>query len=122
YAVTIPEGTDSVTVHVVTKSTLAFQRKDGHRYTVGFEGGEPVEVNFNANLNEDPQNIYSVFYPTVAGRVVEKKVPVKVGNTGETMLEISPIDPGIVFEKIVIDLGGYHPSYLFGKESEIRRK
>lgn len=122
YAVTIPEGTDSVTVHVVTKSTLAFDRKEGHRYTVGFEGGKPVEINFNANLNEDPQNIYSVFYPTVARRVVEKKVPVKVGKTGETMLEIAPLDPGIVFEKIVIDLGGYSPSYLFGNESPHIRK
>ncbi|MDE5813670.1 MAG: glycosyl hydrolase 115 family protein, partial [Muribaculaceae bacterium] len=121
YAVTIPEGTDSVTVHVVTKSTLAFSRKEGHRYTVGFEGSEPTEVNFNANLNEDPENIYSVFYPTVARRVVEKTVPVKVGKTGETMLEIAPLDPGIVFEKIVIDLGGYEPSYLYGKESTVTR-
>ena len=78
-------------------------------------------MNFNANLNEDPQNIYSIFYPTVARRVVEKKVPVKVGKTGETMLEIKHLDPGIVFEKIVIDLGGYTPSYLFGKESEVKR-
>ncbi|MDE6741240.1 MAG: glycosyl hydrolase 115 family protein [Muribaculaceae bacterium] len=121
YAVTIPESTDSVTVHVVTKSTLAFDRKEGHRYTVGFEGGEPVEVNFNANLNENPENIYSVFYPTVARRVVEKKIPVKTGKTGETLLEIAPLDPGIVFEKIVIDLGGYEPEYLFGKESPVAR-
>ncbi len=122
YAVTIPEGTDSVTLHVVTKSTLAFDRKEGHRYTVGFEGDTPVEVNFNANLNEDPENIYSVFYPTVARRVVEKKVPVKTSKTGETMLEIKPLDPGIVFEKIVIDFGGYSPSYLFGKELNYTRK
>ncbi len=121
YAVTLPEGLDSVTVHVVTKSTLAFQRKEGHRYTVGFEGGEPVEVNFNADLNEDPQNIYSVFYPTVARRVVEKAIPVKTAGSGNTIFEISPLDPGIVFEKIVIDLGGYKPSYLFGKESEVKR-
>lgn len=122
YAVTIPEGLDSVTVHVVTKSTLAFQRKDGHRYTVGFEGADPVEVNFNSDLNEEPQNIYSIFYPTVARRVVEKAVPVKTAGSGETILEISPLDPGIVFEKIVIDLGGYQPSYLFGKESAHRRQ
>ena len=29
-------------------------------------------VNFNANLNEEPENVYNVFYPTVARRVVEK--------------------------------------------------
>ncbi len=121
YAVTIPEGTDSVTVHVVTKSTLAFERKEGHRYTVGFEGGEPIEINFNANLNENPENIYSVFYPTVAQRAVEKKIPLKINKNGETMLELSPLDPGIVFEKVIIDLGGYTPSYLFGKESDYQR-
>ncbi len=121
YAVTIPEGLDSVTVHVITKSTLAFDRKEGHRYTVGFEGAEPVEVNFNANLNEDPQNIYSVFYPTVARRVVEKAIPIKTAGSGQTILEISPLDPGIVFEKIVIDLGAYQPSYLFGPESQLKR-
>ncbi len=121
YAVTIPEGLDNVTVHVITKSTLAFERKDGHRYTVGFEGSEPVEVNFNGNLNEEPQNIYSVFYPTVARRVVEKQVPLKVAKSGEAILEIKPLDPGIVFEKIVIDLGGYENSYLFGEESPYQR-
>ena len=121
YAVNLPVETDSVTVHVVTKSTLAFDRKEGHRYTVGFEGESPVVVNFNYNLNEDPENIYSIFYPTVARRIVEKKVPIKVSKTGEIMLEIKPLDPGIVFEKIVIDLGGYEPSYLFGNESEHKR-
>ncbi|MDE5839912.1 MAG: glycosyl hydrolase 115 family protein [Muribaculaceae bacterium] len=121
YAITIPEGTDSVTVHVVTKSTLAFDRKEGHRYSVGLEGNDPVEVNFNQEMNENPENIYSIYYPTIARRVIEKKVPLRVSRTGETVLEIKPIDPGIVFEKIVVDLGGYTPAYLFGKESPNRR-
>ncbi len=121
YAVTIPEDIDSVTVHVVTKSTLAFDRKEGHRYSVGFEGSEPVEVNFNWNMNENPENIYTIYYPTIARRVIEKKVPLKVGTKGKTLLEIKPLDPGIVFEKIVIDLGGYRNSYLFGKESPYQR-
>ena len=80
-----------------------------------------MEINFNSDLNEDPQNIYNVFYPTVARRVVEKSIPVKTAKTGETILEVRPLDPGIVFEKIVIDLGGYEPAYLFGKESKHRR-
>ncbi len=122
YAVTLPEGLDSVTVHVVTKSTLAFERKQGHRYTVGFEGAAPIEINFNEDLNEEPQNIYNKFYPTVARRVVEKSATVKTAGAGESILEIRPLDPGIVFEKIVIDLGGYTPTYLFGKESPNRRK
>lgn len=117
YVIHLPEGTDSVKVHVITKSTLAFDRKEGHRYTVGFEGETPVEVNFNANLNEAPENIYSIYYPTVASRVVEKIIPLMANKSGEATIVVSPLDPGIVFEKLVIDLGGYTPQFLFGKET-----
>lgn len=122
YRFQLPETVDSVAVRVVTKSTLAFQRRDGHRYNVALDGAQPVTVNFNKNLNEDPENIYSVFYPTVARRVVETVTELPVTGKGDLhTLEISPLDPGIVIEKIVVDFGGYQPSYLFGKESEAKR-
>ena len=108
----------TVKVHVVVKSTLDFLNKGGHTYSVALDGGQPVTVNFNSDLNESPENIYSRYYPVVAKRVVEKVVelPLSQGiNIHE--LTVSPNDPGIVFEKIVIDLGGYKPQYLFGKES-----
>lgn len=125
YSLEVPEGVDSVDVRVVVKSTLAFARQEGHRYSVGFEGCEPEVVNFNGDLNEAPENIYTVFYPTVARRVVEKVVRLAVpgGKSDRRVsLVLSPMDPGIVFEKIVVDFGGYSPSYLFGRESDCRKK
>ena len=124
YKLTIPQKADSVTVHVIVKSTLAFHNKEGHKYTVGFEGGQEETVNFNHNLNEDPANIYSIYYPTVARRVVEKKVRMKLPASadGTYTLNFRPQDPGIVLEKIVVDYGGYQPSYLFGNESPCKRK
>ncbi|MDE6391011.1 MAG: glycosyhydrolase, partial [Duncaniella sp.] len=125
YSLRLPEGTDSVEIHVVTKSTLAFSRHEGHRYTVGFSGAEPVEVNFNANLNEKPENIHTVYYPTIARRVIEKIVTLPVPETsadGSVTLSLSPLDPGVVFEKIVVDAGGYRKSYLFGEESPVTRE
>jgi hypothetical protein len=74
---TLPQeakGMKTVKVIVVVKSTLAFQDVKGHKYTVGFRGGNEETVNFNHNLNELPENVYSVFYPTVARRVIEKEV------------------------------------------------
>ena len=120
----LPAGTDSAKVTVVVKSTLAFSRKEGHRYTVGFNSCPADTINFNHNLNEDKANIYTVFYPTVARRVVENTVtlPVKPDASGFATLTLSPLDPGIVFEKIIVDLGGYKPGYLFGKESPYRRQ
>lgn len=124
YKLTIPQKADSVTVHVIVKSTLAFHNKEGHKYTVGFEGGQEETVNFNHNLNEDPANIYSIYYPTVARRVVEKKVRMQLpaSTDGTYTLNFRPQDPGIVLEKIVVDYGGYQPSYLFGNESPCKRK
>ena len=112
------DGVKTVKVHVVTKSTLDFLDKGGLVYDVAIDGCQSVAVNFNKNLNEKPENIYSVYYPTVAKRVVEMVVelPLDAGEKVHT-LTLHPQDPGIVFEKIVIDLGGYHPQYLFGKES-----
>lgn len=123
YKLRVPAKADSVTIHVIVKSTLAFHNQTGHRYTIGFEGGQTETVNFNGNLNEDPENVYSIYYPTVARRVVEKKVRMKLpaSSDGTYTLRYQPLDPGIVLEKIVVDYGGYQPSYLFGNESPCSR-
>jgi hypothetical protein len=121
YRLQLPDDVNKVKAHVVVKSTLAFKNKDGHRYQVEITGGNKAEVNFNVNLNEAPENIYSVFYPTVARRVVESVVEMNTTG-GEVTLSLTPLDPGIVFEKIVVDYGGYKPSYLWGEETPKKHK
>ena len=103
-------------VIVVVKSTLDFLNQGGLRYRVSLDGGEPQVVNFNSLLNEKPENIYSIYYPTVARRVVESAVSLTAA-AGQHELKIEPLDPGIVFEKIVVDCGGYQPAFLYGDES-----
>ncbi|MDE6486055.1 MAG: glycosyl hydrolase 115 family protein [Muribaculaceae bacterium] len=118
YKIIAPEaGVDSVDVHVVVKSTLDFLHIGGHTYRVALDGCEPAVVNFNSDLNESPENIYTKFYPTVARRVVEKVVRLPLGSGNEHMLTLQPMAPGIVFEKIILDFGGYEPSYLFMDET-----
>ena len=123
YRVRIPEGTAVADVHVITSSSLAFCRKEGHRYTVAFEGGDAVEVNFNGELNEEPENVYRLTYPTVASRIIEKVVslPVPQGD-GYRTLVIRPLDPGVVLEKIIVDTGGFKREYLHYRESPNKRK
>ena len=112
------DGAKTAKIHVITKSTLDFLDKGGLVYDVTLDGNSPVSINFNANLNEKPENIYSIYYPTIARRVVEKEVELPLAASQDIhTLTIHPQDPGIVFEKIVIDLGGYQPQYLFGRES-----
>ena len=123
YDFVIPEKVDSVEVIVVVKSTLAFHDPKGHEYKVGINNGPMETVNFNYNLNEDPENVYTHYYPTVARRVVEKRVKLPLGKpeNGKYTLTLKPLDPAIVFEKIVINYGGYKNSYLYMDESELKR-
>ena len=83
-----------VRVIVVVKSTLAFQDVKGHKYSVGFRGGNKVTVNFNRDLNELPENIYDKFYPTVARRIVEKEVTLELPASNENtfILDFSPLN------------------------------
>lgn len=82
-----------------------------------------MTVNYNHDLNEHPENIYTIFYPTVARRVVEKQVrlDLPVSQDGSYIIDFSPLDPAVVLEKIVVDYGGYKKSYLYMNESPCRR-
>ena len=110
-----------VKVHVVVKSTLDFLNVGGHEYTVSLDGSEPKTVNFNKTLVDRQPYMYSEFYPTIARRVVEKVVELPVASGDIHELTICPKHPGIVFEKIVVDCGGYQPQYLFGEETSVLR-
>ena len=121
YKFTLTSDVRSVNIHFVLNATLAFARREGHRFTASIDGGPAKEINFNGRLNEEPENIYSVYYPTVAIRVVDAVESSDISSAGEHTLTIKPIEPGTVFEKIVIDCGGFEPSYLFGTESPVAR-
>ena len=116
-----PSPLTSVKVHVVVKSTLDYLNVGGHEYTVSLDGSEPQTVNFNKTLLDKQPYMYSEFYPAVARRIVEKVVELPVGTADVHELTIRPKHPGIVFEKIVVDCGGYQPQYLFGEETNVLR-
>ena len=122
YQFTLPtDAPQTVKVRVVVKSTLDFLNIGGFTYTVSLDNSEPQDVNFNETLVDRQPYMYSDYYPAVARRVVEKVVelPVRQGDIHE--LTIHPKHPGIVFEKVVVDFGGYKPSYLFMEESACQR-
>ena len=125
YRFALPEGTKQVKVHIIVKSTLDFLNVGGHECLVSLDGGQPATINFNKTLLDKQPYMYSVFYPTVARRVIEKEVtlPLETSNfklqtSNVHELTLCPQHPGLVFEKIVVDYGGYKPSYLFGTETE----
>ena len=98
-------GKQKVRIHVITKSTLDYLNKGGLTYGISLDGASPVEVNFNKDLNEKPENIYNIYYPTIATRIVDQVIELELPATADGIhtLTLTPNDPAIVFEKIVID-------------------
>lgn len=98
-------GKQKVRIHVITKSTLDYLNKGGLTYGVSLDGASPVEVNFNKDLNEKPENIYNIYYPTIATRIVDKVIELELSASSDGIhtLTLTPNDPAIVFEKILID-------------------
>jgi hypothetical protein len=123
YKFNLTSDVNSIDVLFALNSTLPFYRLEGHRFAVSLDGGEEVIVNFNEKMNEAPENVYSIYYPTVSRRVIESKITLPVSaSKGVHTITVRPIEPGTVFEKIVVDCGGYEESYLFMDESPMVRE
>lgn len=99
------EGKKKVRIHIITKSTLDYLNKGGLTYGVSIDGASPIQVNFNKDLNEKPENIYNLYYPTIATRIVDKVIEMELPKSvdGTHTLILTPNDPAIIFEKIVVD-------------------
>ena len=92
-------------LHIITKSTLDYLNKGGLTYSVSLDGSSPIQVNLNKDLNEKPENIYDLYYPTIATRIIDKVIELELPalSDGIHTLTLTPHDPAIIFEKIVVD-------------------
>ena len=97
--------TKKVRLHIITKSTLDYLNKGGLTYSVSLDGASPIQVNFNKDLNEKPENIYNLYYPTIATRIIDKVIELELPALSDDIhtLTLTPHDPAIIFEKIVVD-------------------
>ena len=116
YKMSMQSDRDSVEVHLITDAVMPFVL-GGHYVAVSLDGGKEEVVGLNQNLNWEHK--YDLMYPTAASRIIEKKIRLAVNakQKGEHTLVVRPLQPGIVFEKILIDLGGYRSTHLGMMES-----
>jgi hypothetical protein len=80
----------------------------GLRYAIGFDEEPPQVVTVGADLQipSRPWSLHVVNSSTVGASTHEIK------TAGRHVLKIYAVDPGVVLDKIVLDLGGLRPSYL----------
>jgi hypothetical protein len=98
--------TGLVKVMAYCSPTLPFNESDGLRYAVAIDDETPQVMNLHANENE-----------RTWGQSVSNNIRIitshhRLRNAGQHKLKIYALDPGVVWQKLVLDFGGLRPSYL----------
>jgi hypothetical protein len=99
--------TGEISVHLITGPTLNFVPGRGLRVAVCFDDTRPQVVEIHTN----PDNVQD-WERTVADSVRQTLTRHVIDRSGHHVLKVWMVDPGMVLEKIVIDIGGLRPSYL----------
>jgi hypothetical protein len=102
---------EKVEVDAMLGPTLNFVPGRGLRYAVSFDDQPPQIIDALA------ENSLQDWETSVKDNVRKSKSKHSVVGTGYHTLKVWMVDPGVVVEKIVVNLGGVKPSYLGPVES-----
>jgi len=100
-----------VEVEAILAPTLNFVPGRGLRFAVSFDDQPPQVVDA---LEHNSQTDWET---SVKDNVRKVRTSHTVAGTGVHTLKFWMVDPGVVLEKLVVDLGGVKPSYLGPPES-----
>lgn len=104
--------TGTVKVEVYLSPTLNFENSShGLRYAISFDDGTPQIVNMTADESE------KTWAQHVSDNINIQTTELHIDKPGEHILKFWRVDPGVVLQKIVVDLGGVKQSYLGPPES-----
>lgn len=109
----VSEGDAKVELYL--SPTLNYNGNRGLRYAVSLAEREEQVVNFNGHYRGELGQWQA---EAIIKSITEHRVPV----AGRHTLRFRALDPGIVLQKIVIDMGGVRPSYLGPPETLKRGK
>jgi hypothetical protein len=101
----------TVEVEAILAPTLNFLPGRGLRYAISFDDEAPQVIDALA------QNTAKNWETSVKDSVRKVKSSHSLSGTGYHTLKFWMIDPGVVLQKLVVNLGGVKPSYLGPPES-----
>ncbi len=97
--------------------TLNYKKNEGLKYAIAIDDEEPQLINMHEGETQ-PDWEYPEWWNNSVTDHIKKKVSVHtVSKPGKHTLKVWMVDPGVVFQKFVIDAGGLKPSYLGPPES-----
>ena len=105
-------STGNARLIVLLSPTLNFNSNKGLRYAVSIDRGEEQVVNFNKTFTERERENW------VANSIIESITNFRIDKNGLHTIRFRVLDPGIVLQKIMLDLDGLKTSYLGAPESK----
>ena len=106
----------AVEVNAITAPTMNFMPDRGVRYAVSFDDEAPQVVTL-VPQGYQAQNRNPLWEKAVADNAHTGKSRHTLAQPGYHTLKVWMVDPAVVMQKLVVDLGGLKPSYLGPPES-----
>ena len=106
-------STGEVKLEILISPTLNFNGNSGLRYAVSFDDGEEQIVNINQTYDMAQMEYWQ------ANSINRTITTHHIMSLGKHTLRFRSLDPGIVLQKIIVDMGGLKPSWLGAPESKI---
>jgi hypothetical protein len=91
--------------------TLNWNANKGLRYAVSINGGEEQIVNINGHYRGE-------LGPWQGERIIKTSTKHYIENAGRNTIRFRVLEPGIVLQKLILDMGGLKPSYLGAPQSK----
>jgi len=104
-------------VEAYLSPTQDFKKQDGLKYAISVDDEEPQIINLNEGESKPDWEYAEWWTKSVGDHIKIKRSEHGSVEPGKHTLKVWMIDPGIVFQKFVIDAGGLKPSYLGPPES-----
>jgi len=107
---------DKVEVVAILDQTLNFVQGRGLRYALSFDD-QPLQIVTAVPADYTAMDGNPDWETTVKDGVRKVTTPFTLSKTGYHTLKFWMVDPGVVLQKLVVNLGGVQPSYLGPPES-----
>ncbi|PKQ45452.1 glycosyl hydrolase 115 family protein [Confluentibacter flavum] len=116
YVFTIFDGGD-LKIETYLSPLLNYKKNEGLKYAIAIDDEQPQIINVNEEDTKPDWEYPDWWNNAVTDHIRKKQSTHKAIKPGKHTLKVWMIDPGLVFQKFVIDAGGLKPSYLGPVES-----
>lgn len=106
-----------LTIDTYLSPTLNYQKNEGLKYAIAIDDEVPQIINIHEGDHKPDWEYPDWWNDSVTDHIRKKQSIHKTIKSGVHTLKIWMVDPGVVFQKFVIDGGGVKPSYLGPPES-----